>query len=37
MKDPAPNLPRLAFYAVVTGIIVLSFLAQIVRGDCPVP
>ncbi len=37
MKDPAPKLSRLAFYAAVTAVVVLSFLAQIVRGECPVP
>jgi hypothetical protein len=31
------SLLALALYAVAIGVIVLSFLAQILRGDCPVP
>ncbi len=28
---------RRAFYALAVGLVVLSFLAQILRGECPVP
>jgi hypothetical protein len=40
MRDADPGTPRLArlfFYAAVTLLIASSFLAEILRGDCPVP
>jgi hypothetical protein len=29
--------PRRLLYAALTALIALSFLAQMLRGDCPVP
>jgi hypothetical protein len=31
------SLPALALYAATIAVIVLSFLAQLARGQCPVP
>jgi hypothetical protein len=33
----SPTLFRRALYLIGTAAVVLSFLAQIVRGDCPTP
>ena len=37
MRRFATSLPALALYAATIAVIVLAFLAQIVRGDCPFP
>jgi hypothetical protein len=31
------SLPLAVLYAATVAVVIFSFLAQIVRGDCPVP